>query len=215
VKKSDRVRKGQVIARLDPAEYQARLLEAQGNLALAEAELKNAEVTYQRQLQLTRKDVGTQQALDDATRAVDVAQAMIVVARGQLTLAETRLQWCQIESPIDGVVLERYADQNELVIPQAFGGPDHPSTLLVALADLNDLRVEVDLNEADTAKVRLHQRCVIRPEAYRDKVYSGEVVQISPEADRNKGTLEVEVRIGNPDQFLVPELNARVSFLKE
>lgn len=215
VDKSDAVRKGQVIARLDDSEYQARVLEAQGRLALAEAELKNAQATHRRQEELARTQVATQQALDDAVRAVDVAQAQVQIARGQLALAHTWLQWCEIESPIDGVVLEKYADQDELVIPQAFGGPNHPSTLLVALADLNDLRVEVDLNESDTGKVFLDQPCRVRPEAHKDRDYTGRVVRISPEADRSKGTLQVEVKVDRPDRFLVPELNARVRFLAE
>jgi HlyD family secretion protein len=211
--KGDRVKKGQLLAKLDDAEYRARFLEATGRLALAEADLKNAQVTHQRQVELTRTKVGTDQALDDAVRALDVAKAQVQIAQGQLALAETWLKWCRIESPLDGVVLKKYVDADELVIPQAFGGPNHPSTLLVALADLNDLQVEIDVNELDTPKVQLHQRCRIRPEAYRDKVYQGYVQKVSPEADRNKGTLQVKVHIENPDQFLVPELNARVDFL--
>lgn len=213
VEKSDRVKKGQVIAKLESAEYQARFMEAQGRLALAQAEMKNAEVTHQRQVELTRTKVGSDQALDDAVRALDVARAQVLIAQGQLALAQTWLQWCEVRSPIDGVVLERLVDPDELIIPQALGGAEHPSTMLLALADPSDLQVEIDLNEADVSKIYLTQRCLIRPEAFKDKVYPGQVDQISPEADRNKGTLEVKVKIENPDRFLVPELNARVQFL--
>jgi HlyD family secretion protein len=107
-------------------------------------------------------------------------------------------------------------DENELIIPQAFGmAPDAPSPTLLVMANLNELEVEVDVNEVETSKVRLDQSCRISPVAYPEKSYSGSVVEIAPEADRDKGTLEVKVRIHNPDRFLVPELNARVDFLAE
>ena len=83
------------------------------------------------------------------------------------------------------------------------------------MADLNDLQVEIDLNESDLSKVRLQQRCRIVPEAYTDRSYDGVVVEIAPEANRSKGTLQVKVQVLNPDQFLTPELTAKVEFLKE
>src|SRR5439155_15100727 len=115
-------------------------------------------------------------------------------------------------SPIDGVVLEKLVDPNELVVPQSFGGPRGTSTALVALADPKDLQVEIDLNEADLAKVSLTQACRVSPEAYPDKTYNGYVAEIAPEANRQKGTLQIKVQIRNPDRFLTPELSAKVEF---
>jgi HlyD family secretion protein len=71
------------------------------------------------------------------------------------------------------------------------------------------------LNEADVAKVSVGQRCRISPEAYPEKVYNGYVAEKSPEANRQKGTLQVKVQIENPNAFLTPELTAKVDFLKE
>ena len=74
-------------------------------------------------------------------------------------------------------------------------------------------RERIELNEADVAKAFLGQKCRVNPEAYPDKAYEGYVVEMAPEANRQKGTLQLKVQIKNPDRFLTPELSARVDFL--
>ncbi len=69
------------------------------------------------------------------------------------------------------------------------------------------------MNESDVAKVFLNQKCRVSPEAYPDKTYEGSVAEMAPEANRQKGTLQVKVQIRNPDRFLTPELSAKVDFL--
>jgi HlyD family secretion protein len=100
-------------------------------------------------------------------------------------------------------------------VPQSFGGSRGPSTAFVAMADLSDLQVEIDLNEADLAKVHLKQACRVSPEAYPDRIYRGFVAEIAPEANRQKGTLQIKVQIEQPDEFLTPELTAKVDFLAD
>ena len=106
---------------------------------------------------------------------------------GGFRLARTCLDWTVIRSPINGVVVEKLVDPNELVTPQSFGGTRGPSTALIALADPKDLQVECDLNEADLAKVYLNQKCRVSPEAYPDKNYEGYVAERAPEANRRRG----------------------------
>ena len=132
---------------------------------------------------------------------------------GQYELAKTYLDWTVIRSPINGVVLEKLVDPDELVVPQSFGGTRGPSTALISVADPKDLQVEIELNESDVAKAFLGQKCRVSPEAYPDKVYEGYVTEMAPEANRQKGTLQLKVQIKNPDRFLTPELSARVDFL--
>jgi len=215
VKKGDPVKKGDVLVRLEDDEYRARVLEAEGRLALAEANFANAEVNLKRQESLAQENVESRRAFDDALRARDAAAAEIKIAQGQLNLAQTYLDWCTIRAPIDGVILEKLVDPNELVVPQSFGGTRGPSTAFVAMADLNDLQVEIDLNEADTPKVHMKQRCRISPEAYPDKAYNGYVAEVAPEANRQKGTLQVKVQVEQPDRYLTPELTAKVDFLAD
>lgn len=73
--------------------------------------------------------------------------------------------------------------------------------------------MEIELNEADLSKVFLNQPCRVSPEAYPEKVYGGHVAEMAPEANRQKGTLQIKVQIHDPDHFLTPELSAKVDFL--
>jgi HlyD family secretion protein len=215
VKKGDSVTNGQVVVLLDDTEYRARMRELDGRLAQARAGLEKARLDYQRASRLARENIESQQREDDARLALASAEATVQEIEGARALVQAYLDWCIIRSPIDGVVLEKLVDPNELVVPQSFGGGRGPSTALMALADPKDLQVEIDLNEADLAKVRLNQRCRISPEAYPDRSYEGFVAEMAPEANRQKGTLQIKVQIRAPDRFLTPELTARVDFLRD
>ena len=215
VKKGDPVTNGQVVVLLDDAEYKARLREAEGRLASAKAGVTRAELDYERISQLARTDIESRKAQDDARLQLESARALVHEVEGTYDLAKTYLDWTVIRSPINGVVLEKLVDPNELVVPQSFGGPTGPSTALLAVADPSDLQVEIDLDEAAVSKIALNQKCRISPEAYLQKSYNGFVAEIAPEANRAKGTLQIKVQIENPDNFLTPELSAKVEFLKQ
>jgi len=213
VKKGDAVTNGQIVVLLDAAEQKARLAEAGGHVANAKVSVAKAELDYDRVQKLNAAKVESKQAEDDARLRLDSARASLTEALASLQLAQTYLDWTVIRSPIDGVVLEKLVDPAELVVPQSFGGGRGPSTALIALANPKDLQVEIDLNEADLAKVFLNQKCRVSPEAYPDKTYGGYVAEIAPEANRQKGTLQIKVQIREPDTFLTPELSAKVEFL--
>ena len=215
VKKGNPVTNGEVVVRLDDAEYQARLHEAEGQLATAKANVDKAKLDYDRILQLNKTQIESKKAEDDARIQVELAEAAMKETQGTYELAKTFLDWTIIRSPIDGVVLEKLVEPNELVVPQSFGGTRGPSTALIAVADPKDLQVEIDLSEADLSKVFMGQKCRVSPEAYSDKVYEGHVAEIAPEADRQKGTLQIKVQIHGPDQFLTPNLSAKVDFVRK
>ncbi|MGZ8941090.1 MAG: efflux RND transporter periplasmic adaptor subunit, partial [Limisphaerales bacterium] len=214
VKKGDAVTNGQVVVLLDDSEYQARFREGQGRLSAAKASLEKTQLQHERIKALATASIESKQMEDDARLNVQAAAAVITEIEGSLQWIQTYLDWCVIKSPINGVVLEKLVDPNELVTPQSFGGTRGPSTALISLADLQDLQVEIDLNEADVAKVQVGQKCRISPEAYPEKSYEGFVAEKAPEANRQKGTLQVKVQIQNPDKYLTPELSAKVDFLK-
>ncbi len=214
VKKGDAVTNSQVVVLLDDSEYQARARETEGRLAAAQAAAEKAHLQYERARALTLANVESKQVEDDLRLAAQGARATVSELEGALQYIRTYIDWCVIRSPINGVVLEKLVDPNELVTPQSFGGTRGPSTALIALADLQDLQVEIDLNEADVAKVVLGQKCRVSPEAYPERQYEGYVAEKAPEANRQKGTLQVKVQIRNPDRFLTPELTAKVDFLK-
>jgi HlyD family secretion protein len=213
VKKGDAVTNGQVVVLLDDAEQKARVAEAEGRLASAKVVVAKAELDQERMRKLIASQIETRQTEDDLRLRVESAKATLKEVEGGFQLARTYLDWTVIRSPINGVVVEKLVDPNELVTPQSYGGTRGPSTALIALADPKDLQVECDLNEADLAKVYLNQKCRVSPEAYPDKTYEGYVAERAPEANRQKGTLQVKVQIRNPDHFLTPELSAKVDFL--
>src|SRR5688500_9303696 len=166
VKKGDAVTNGQVVVLLDDSEYQARAKESQGRLASAKAALEKAQLQHERIKALASASIECKQMEDDARLNVQAAAAAVTEIEGSLQWMQTYIDWCVIKSPINGVVLEKLVDPNELVTPQSFGGTRGPSTALISLADLQDLQVEIDLNEADVGKVEVGQACRVSPEAY-------------------------------------------------
>jgi HlyD family secretion protein len=215
VKKGDAVTNGQVVVLLDDTEYRARFAQAEGQLANAKAMMAKDDLSYQRIHQLAATSIESKQAEDDARLVLEADRAAVKAAEGAADVAQTYVDWCTIRSPVNGVVMEKLVNPNELVMPQSFGGAKGPSTALMAVADPKDLQVEIDVNEADLSKISLGQKCRVSPEAYPDKSYGGVVAEIAPEADRAKGTLQIKVQILNPDHFLTPELSAKVEFLRQ
>src|SRR6266850_2500392 len=214
VKKGDPVHKGEVLARLDDREYKAKLLQAEGVFASAKVAVEKAELAYKRAHALTAGHVATQESEDAARLELENARASLQQAQGSRDEAQTYLDWCTIRSPIDGVVVEKLVNAEELVMPQSFGGSGGPSTALLAVASPRDLQVEIDVNESDLSKIAINQKCLVSPEAYPDRVYKGHVAEIAPQANRAKGTLQVKVQIEAPDRYLTPELSAKVEFFR-
>jgi len=213
VRKGDTVTNGQILVLLDDAEQRSRMKEAEGRMASARVGVEKATLDYERMRKLIASKIETPQNEDEYRLRVDSAKALLRETEGALDMAQTYLDWTVIRSTINGVVLEKLVDAGELVTPQSFGGQRGPSTALVAIADPKDLQVEIDLNEADLAKVSRQQKCRVSPEAYPNRAYAGRVAEIAPEANRQKGTLQVKVQILDPDAFLTPELSARVDFV--
>ena len=83
------------------------------------------------------------------------------------------------------------------------------------LADLDDLQVELDISQTDFNRISTQQECRMTPEAYPDRDYRCEIDEISPEANRQKASIEVKVKVLEPDEFLRPEMSARVTFLRK
>ena len=214
VKKGDHVTKNEVLVRLDDQEYKAKLVQSDGVLAAAKVAVEKAELAYQRAHALTGSRVASQETEDDARLQLADARANLQQAQGARDQAQTYVDWCTIRSPIDGVVVEKLVNPDELVMPQSFGGSGGPSTALLAVADPHDLQVEVDVDEADLAKISMNQKCLVTPEAYPDRTYNGYVAEIAPEANRAKGTLQIKVQIADPDRYLTPQLSAKLQFIR-
>jgi HlyD family secretion protein len=216
--------------------------QAEHNLAEARATAVNDKIILERTRNLNAQGVLSQQALDDATaryeadqqrvnalekvfqlskigpRAEEIARAKgaMMQAEGQEAYAKAQLDATVIRAPVSGTILERTAEKGELVTStfasQAEGGPQGQ---VVSLADLNDIQVELDIAQDDFARLGPRQKGAITVDAFPDRKYNGVIAEISPEANRQKATVQVKVQIQNPDEYLRPEMNATVKFLAD
>lgn len=264
VEKGDRVKKDQVLVRLEDDEYRAQVQQSKGNLdnlsaklaelqngsrpeeiaratadvAQSRADLENARIQLERTRELVKEKVVARQSLDDAQarydsqlartnslqrtfdlvnigprkEQIDAVRGQIEQAKGQLAYAETQLSNTVIRAPISGTILERNVERGEFVTT-GFVGDRGAKGYVVSLADLNDLQVELDINQNDFAKLDANQKAVVTTDAFPDRKYDGFIEEISPEANRQKATVQVKVKVLKPDDYLRPEMNASVAFI--
>jgi HlyD family secretion protein len=131
-----------------------------------------------------------------------------------MAYAKSQLDATVIRAPVSGTILERKAEKGELITSQfASGAEGGPQGSVVALADLNDIQVELDISQDDFARLSPRQKGIVTTDAFPDRKYNGEISEIAPEANRQKATVQVKVQILNPDDYLRPEMNATVKFL--
>ncbi|MCX7634933.1 MAG: efflux RND transporter periplasmic adaptor subunit, partial [Syntrophales bacterium] len=183
------VKKNQLLARIDPAIYEAQLMQAkanylaaQANLEKAEAMLADAQRTLARYETLIAKNFIARSELDTAKTAVETSQAQVSAAYAQvkqaeaaLKAAETNLHYTQIRSPVDGMVISRNVDVGQTVAA-SFQTP----TLFSIAKDLTDMQIITSVDEADIGKVYLGQPARIVVEAFKDRKFDGRVTKISP-----------------------------------
>ena len=208
------VKKGDLLARIDDRDYLAQLRQGFANRDLAAANLKLAQAKIQRQRALFLQQVISQDQLDVSENLLAVAQASLRHADAEIAYARFNVSQCAIRSPINGVVLQKYREVGDTINYggdiQAGGG----TTDIVQLADTGDMRVEADISENDIAKVVMGMPAVVVLDAYPAHNFDALVAKIYPEADRQKGTLKVEVKILKPDLALVrPEMSAKITFM--
>jgi HlyD family secretion protein len=209
--------------------------QAQHNLDEARATVANDKITLERNRNLFAQGVISKQVLDDATaryesdqqranslekgfqlskigpRPEEIARAkgQLEQAEGQAAYAKSLLDATVIRAPVTGTILERTAEKGELIIAQLTAGS------VVSLADLNDIQADLDIAQDDFAKLTPHQKAVVNVDAFPDLKWDGVIAEVSPEANRQKATVEVKVQILNPDPHLRPEMNTTVHFLAD
>jgi HlyD family secretion protein len=264
VEMGDKIKKDQVLVRLEDEEYRAavdlqqglvdnakaklaelvagsrpqEIAQAQAAVDQAQSELDNAQLNLRRLRELEGTRSISQQQIDDAaalarSRAamldsqkqqlelaklgprkeeIDAQRGSVRQLEGAMALAMVQLNETVIRSPFDATVLDRNVEVGEFVTT-GFVGDKGAKGYVLSIADLNDLRVELDVDQKDIAKTSPGQPCTIVTDAYADHKYAGVVELISPEANRQKATVLVRVKVLEPDDLIKPEMNATVSFL--
>ena len=213
--------------------------QADHNLSEARATAINDKINLDRTRELVAQGVMSKQNLDDAIGKCEASQQRmnslerafklmqlgprseellrargdLLQAEGQMAYAKSQLDATVIRAPVSGTILERTAEKGELVTSQfASGAEGGPRGAVVDLADLNDIQVELDIAQDDFAKLSPKQEGTVTLDAFKDRSYKGEIAEMSPEANRQKATVQVKVQILKPDSYLRPEMNATVQF---
>jgi HlyD family secretion protein len=228
VSEGSAVQKGQVIARLDNADYTAAVGQAEAEVSSAKAtliEMQSDRDQAQRELVRVR-DVRAQnpnlvspQEVENAESRVQQADARVSAqasrvdaAAAGLRVAHANLENTYIRAPFSGTVLRKEAEVGEVVAPSVGGGLTRGA--VVTMADLATLEVEVDVNEAYIARIQGGQQARITLDAYPDTSFRGTVRQVVPTADRQRATVQVKVTIVDRDPRILTEMGAKVEFLQ-
>lgn len=238
VEEGDDVEAGQVLLRLDPAQYQAGVSRAQAALSQAkasqaqmEASMLRAQRDLDRLLALRGRDsllVSTQQ-VDDARTGVEVSAAQlrsaefgVNQAQASLDEAEDRLSKTIIRAPIAGKVTRRNVEEGETVI---IGTMNNPGSLVLAISDLSVIEVVVQVDETDVSQVSLGDSATIRIDAFQDRTFTGRVTQIGnsairPPSQQTAGQqaaidFEVVITLDSADVELRPDLSATADIVTE
>lgn len=225
VEEGSRVRKGEVIARLEGKDVAAARLQASANLKVSEAnlsqakaELHDAGLAFDREKELLRDGVVAKADYDAADARYRKAKAGVAgggyavkAARDALKSADVAVEYTLIRAPFDGVVLTKDADVGDIITP--LGAAANAKASVVTIADMRSLQVEADVSESNLEKVRVGQPCEISLDALPEERFRGAVHMIVPTADRSKATVLVKVRFVDLDKRILPEMSAMVAFL--
>ena len=201
------VKKGQLLAELDPTPFLQAVDQQKANLEKAKVQLKDTEISLTRQKRLFAEQLAAQSDLDAATTARDSAAAGVEQAVAALKQAQTNLSYARITSPIDGTVVSRQYDVGQTVAA-SFQAP----TLFTIAQDLEKMQVLTNIDEADVGKIKLGQVASFSVDAFSDIRFKGTVAQIrlSPQIVQNVVTYPVMLDVPNPDLKLKPGMTANV-----
>lgn len=218
------VKKGQLIAQIDPAIFDAQVAQARANVLSAKANVEKAEValadakrTLKRQKELFTKNLISRSDVDAAETAYDTAGTQVSAAKAQLSqteaalrISETNLRYTSIVSPVNGIVVSRNVDTGQTVAA-SFQTP----TLFNIAQDLTKMQIDSSVAEADIGKIQVGQPVEFTVDAYPESPFQGKVSEIrnAPITVQNVVTYDVVVKVDNPELKLKPGMTANVSII--
>jgi RND family efflux transporter MFP subunit len=227
IEEGQRVEAGEIIARLDDANTRAQVAQAaaqveqqRASLTAAFVAFDNARPTFERSKAQLAGGFVSAQFFDEAKASYDSAQASLDVATRALAVAEASLAVTQrnlddtvVRAPFAGIVTVKAAQEGEMVSPVSAGG-GFTRTGIGTIVDMDSLEVEVDVSESFISRVETGQPVAITLNAYPERRMPGRVVALIPTADRAKATVKVRVGFDERDAGVLPEMGARVAFLR-
>ncbi|HEF4778962.1 TPA: efflux RND transporter periplasmic adaptor subunit [Burkholderia multivorans] len=222
-----RVKKDEIIARLESRDVEASLAQAlaqvkvaRANLGVQQAELKDAEIALRRTAALAPRGAVPAAQLDTDTARVNKARASVNSGEAAVASAEANARAARvavdqtvIRAPFDGIVLAKHANVGDNITP--FSSASDSKGAVVTIADMDTLEVEADVAESNIAKIRAGQPCEIQLDALPDMRFAGRVSRIVPTVDRSKATVLVKVRFVDRDDRVLPDMSAKIAFLSK
>jgi HlyD family secretion protein len=209
---NSRVKKGQIIALIDPTFYETQLAQAQANTDRADAAMRDAERILNQNKTLYERNLVAKNDYDAAVTGYDSAKAQLAQAKAALQTAATNLSYTKIFSPVDGIVISRNVDVGQTVAA-SFQTP----TLFTIAQDLTKMQIDTNVAESDIGAVKVGQEVEFTVDAYPNTTFSGKVWQIrqAPITVQNVVTYNVVVQVNNSDFRLMPGMTANVSIIIE
>ena len=225
VGEGDRVKTGQVVARLENADVvaarertRAAIEVARTALEQAQADLREATRAYERSREMLARKFVSQADFDAAEARYRIAvanvanqQANLELSKAALAEAEVQVDYSAIRAPFDAVVLTKNADIGDIITP--LGAAANARASVITIADMDSYQVEADVSESNIAQVQLGQPVEIQLDALPDVRLRGKVHMIVPTADRSKASVMVKVAFIDKDPRILPEMSAKVAFL--
>ncbi len=203
------VTRGQVLALIDTTIYSENARQARGVYLQAEATMENAELAFERNKSLLSQNLIAKQDLDNSEAAYKVALAQEQAASATLKNAEIQLGYCRVDAPFSGYITRRFFDPGTYVTSST----NASSSTLFYLADINKVKVLVNVLEEDIPLLPKVQDVQIMVDAYPKMVFHGKITRISQQLDLSTRTMPVEVDIDNPQGLLKPGMFANVDFI--
>jgi HlyD family secretion protein len=207
---NDKVKKGELLALVDPTVFEASVKEAQASVMKTEAVLEKAKAEYERKKTLYDKGYISSFDLLTLKTALKSAEADLLTAKAKLTQAENNLANTKIRSPISGTVIERSIDAGQ-TIASSFQAPE----LFVIAEDLKKMQIDADVDENDIGQIKKDQRVRFTVQAYPNLSFEGTVrqVRLQPETIQNVVTYTAVINVSNEKGLLLPGMTATIDFI--
>jgi HlyD family secretion protein len=202
------VRKGQLLAELDPTPYEAQVEQRQADLTRAQVQTDDARIKYERQKRLMENGLTPQSEVDAALSQLKSANAQVAQARAALRQVQTNLRYTKIISPIDGIVVDRQYDVGQTVAA-SFQAP----TLFQIAQDLTKMQAQADVDQSDIGRIQVGQVARFTVDAYPEDEFRGRIAQIryNAQVNQNVVTYPVIIEVSNPKGRLRPKMTANVT----
>ena len=202
------VKKGQLVAEIDPTLYAAVLRQSEGELSAAKADVVLRKQNLTRKEALVPLKAASQFDLDQATAELARAEATVVIRQAALDNAAANVAFCRITAPVDGIVISRKVDVGQTLIASMT-----TPVLLVIAQDITKMNISAAVSEADIGQLKTGQNVEFTVDAYPDEIFKGLVVQVrrAPTTTQNVVTYDAIISVDNPEQKLFPGMTADVS----